>query len=54
MSAETFWLEGLESLGEDGVAVLNDELDGQVLGVHVRHFTFDAAVKHDGRGKDDC
>lgn len=38
---------------KDGVAVLNDELDGNVLGVHVGHFALDAEVAHNGRRKDD-
>lgn len=39
-------------LVKDSLAILNDELDGQVLGMHVRHFSLDAHISHDGRGED--
>lgn len=32
---------------KDGVAVFNDELHCNVLGVHVGHFALDAFVSHD-------
>lgn len=38
------------SLREDIVRVLDDELHGNILGVHVRHFSLDVVVSHD-RGR---
>jgi hypothetical protein len=34
--------------------VLDDKLDRAVLGVHVRHLTFQAVVPHDRRCKYHC
>ena len=44
---------GTLRLGEDGATVLDNELHSQVLCVHVRHLTLDAAIEHDGRSEDD-
>jgi len=38
---------------EDTVTVINDELDGDVLGVHVCHLALKARVTHDGWSKHD-
>lgn len=46
-------IEAILRLGKDRAAVLNDELHGQVLRVHVRHLTLDAAIEHDGRSEND-
>lgn len=45
----------VHSLGlrEDGLAVLDDELDRRVLDVHVCHFSFNVVVAHDGGREDD-
>ena len=37
---------------EDALRVLDDELHGQVLGVHIRHLPLEAVVAHDGRRED--
>lgn len=42
----------LSSIVEYLVAVLEDELDGVVLRVHVRHLALEAVVAHDCRCED--
>lgn len=41
------------SVLKNSTTVFDDELDSDVLGVHVCHFTFYAQVAHDGRCKHD-
>lgn len=39
--------------GEDGMTMLDDELHGQVLGMHVGHLLLETVIPHDGGREDD-
>lgn len=40
-------------LGENVGTVVDDELNCEILGVHIGHFPLDGGGPHDGRRKDD-
>lgn len=47
-------LSGFLVLREDEMAVFNDELNSEVLGVHVGHLALNRPVPHNSRRKDHC